>query len=550
MPFFHHLTRPWYTALCLGVSLPLTALPALAQSELAQGEQPPQEQSEAAPALPEMAAIEQAWKRGDYVTARAGLAQLAQELGTPLAQYRYGRILFEGRGGPRDIPGAIDWLTRAVAQDHLEAITLLARIHLSGEDLGLQRDSAQAAELLAKAATRGKSEAQYYLGLLSSAGDGLPKDETAAVNWFLAAAEQQHVEAQYALSRAYSKGAGVEVNTQKALKWLTRAAENGHTDAQFFLANAYDGGKGAPNLPGEALAWYRRAAENGHILAARVLGTKYMQGDGVTQNMTEALRWLVPAAQAGEPGAMSNLGYIYTTGAEGVPPDEAKALYWYEQAAEYGVSRAMLILGQIHETGRGTPVDPARAMALYRQALSAGQPKAAEQLTRMQLAGKLDALAAPQEAVAWMAVAARDGTAAAQEWLAAQAVDGNRPARTALALVLLAQAQTAPETAPQKTQEAAALLLQAAEAGDARAQAELGQLYTTGTGVSLDYVNAHKWLNVAAASGATKAAQQRDTIAKLMTPEQIAQAQTAAREVFEQATLQPPQTQQTVQENN
>lgn len=542
MPRFPYLQKNrstrWLGSLCLAAALPLT--PALAQEDQSEPATPAQE--ETAPALPDMASIEQAWKRGDYVSARIGLEQLANELGTPLAQYRYGRILYEGRGGPRDMPAAIDWLTRAVEQDHLQATTLLARIYLTGENLGLERDPARAAQLLAGAAARGDKEAQYYLGLLVSAGDGVPKDETAAVNWLLAAAEQEHVEAQYALSRAYSKGAGVPENPQKTLKWLTRAAENGHTDAQFYLANAYNTGRGAPKLPGEALNWYRQAAEGGHILAARILGTKYMQGDGVAQNAPEALRWLEPAAEAGEPGAMSNLGYLYATGAEGVPADDAKALYWYDQAVSTGVTRAMLALGRFYETGRGTPEDPAKAVALYRQAFAAGVPLAAAQLARMQLAGQLEELVAPQEAVTWMAVAAEDGTEGARDWLAARADEGNRPAQTALALLLLNNGQN-PE-------DAAALLEQAARAGDIRAQVQLGQLYTTGTGVPLDYVTAHKWLNVAAASGSSKASEQRDTIAKLMTAEQIAEAQTAARTFFEEAVAQPPATQQTVREEN
>lgn len=530
----------WLAALCLATALPLS--PALAQSDQTdQTGQAAAAENEAAIALPDMAAIEQAWKRGDYVTARIGLEQLARELGTPLAQYRYGRILYEGHGGARDMPGAIEWLTRAVEQDHLEATTLLARIYLTGERLGLPRDPARAAKLMAGAAARGDKEAQYYLGLLTSVGDGVPKDETAAVNWFLAAAEQEHVASQYVLSRAYSTGAGVAVNNEKALRWLTRAAENGHTDAQFFLANAFDTGRGAPEQPGVALGWYRRAAENGHILAARILGTKYMQGDGVAQNTSEALRWLLAAAEAGEPGAMSNLGYLYATGAEGLPVDDAKALLWYGQAADSGLGRAMLAAGRFYETGRGTAVDPARAMTYYRQALSTGHPKAAAQLARMQLAGQLDGLTAPQDAVVWMAVAARDGTEGALDWLEAQTDTGNRPAKTALAQIWIDQNE--------KTEEASALLQEAATAGDMRAQAALGQLYTTGTGVPLDYVTAHKWLNVAAANGSSKASEQRDTIAKLMTPDQIAEAQAAARDFFDQAVLQPPATQQTVRED-
>jgi len=48
--------------------------------------------------------------------------------------------------------------------------------------------------------------------------------------------------------------------------------------------------------------------------------------------------------------------------------------------------------------------------------------------------------------------------------------------------------------------------------------------------VEQDYVLAHKWANLAAARGSRKAAKSRKLFSKLMTPEQIAQAQRLARE--------------------
>lgn len=532
MPFPHRLALSRLPVLCLAVLMAASPVPG----------QETQAPSASDMSAPDMAAIEQAWKRGDYVTVREGLERLAREDATPLAQYRYGRVLYEGRGGPRDIAGAIDWLGRAVEQDHLEATTLLARILLTGVSLGIERDPVRAGQLLAGAAARGDREAQYYMGLLTSAGDGVAKDEAAAVNWFLAAAEKEHVEAQYALSRAYSKGAGVAANPEKTLLWLTRAAENGHAEAQFYLANAHDTGQGAVRSAGEALRWYRRAAEQGHIMAQRMLGTKYMQGEEVTQDIGEALRWLEPAARAGEPGAMTNLGYIYATGAGGVPVDDARALAWYERAAEAGIGRAMLVLGRFHETGRGTPQDMGRAMGFYRQALAAGEAQAAGQLARLQLDGKLDGLTAPHEAVTWMAQALRGGDSRAETWLVAQAEEGVRPAQTALALAWLERGD--------RTEEAAAWLERAAQDGDARAQAELGKLHVTGTGVPLDYETAHAWLNLAAAAGLGAAAEQRDTVAKLMTPEQIAAAQARARTLFEAVEARVPATQQTVRDEN
>jgi len=75
----------------------------------------------------------------------------------------------------------------------------------------------------------------------------------------------------------------------------------------------------------------------------------------------------------------------------------------------------------------------------------------------------------------------------------------------------------------------------AADQGYMYAQAELGFIYENGWGVSQDYVQAHMWFNLAAAREdmavmCTLAAKERDKVAAIMTPDQIAEAQRLARE--------------------
>jgi TPR repeat protein len=71
----------------------------------------------------------------------------------------------------------------------------------------------------------------------------------------------------------------------------------------------------------------------------------------------------------------------------------------------------------------------------------------------------------------------------------------------------------------------------AAEAGDPMAQFDLGRIYETGQeGVAMDYVEAHKWWNIAAASGEDRARKSRNIVERLMTPAQIAEAKRRASE--------------------
>lgn len=480
--------------------------------------------------VPDMAAITQAYQRNDFVFAREGLAQLAETPGHPLAQYRYGRILLEGKGGPRNPDAAVIWLQRAVDQEYLAASTLLARIYLTGADV--ERDPVRAASLLSQAAARGDKEAQYYLGLLYRTGDGVAQSDDAAFNWFLAAAEQQHTDAAYELSRAYSRGLGTELNTEKALRWLGKSADEGHIEAQFFIANAYETGQGAPQNSAEALRWYHRAAEGGYLIAQRILGTKYLQGDGVEQNTDEALRWLTTAANANEPGALYNLGTIYASGM-GVEKDDVQALQWFERAASTGLPRAIIALAAFYEQGRGLSApDLRQAISLYLEAAEGGIPEADLQLGRLASTGALDGLVAPQKAVPWVVSAARQEDDVALSWLQAQAEAGNRPAQSQLALLYLENEG--------QVEAAVALLAKAAENGDLDARFQLGKMYTTGTGVELDYVQAHMWLNIAAAQGHSEAAETRGVISTLMTSDQIAQAQKAARTYLDEEATRAP----------
>ncbi len=91
------------------------------------------------------------------------------------------------------------------------------------------------------------------------------------------------------------------------------------------------------------------------------------------------------------------------------------------------------------------------------------------------------------------------------------------------------------EGVPQDYAEAMKWHRLAAGQGNASAQFTLGFMYNRGRGVTQDYIQAHMWLNLAAGRlppGLLRdtAAGSRDTIAKRMTPAQVAEAQRLARE--------------------
>jgi uncharacterized protein len=82
-------------------------------------------------------------------------------------------------------------------------------------------------------------------------------------------------------------------------------------------------------------------------------------------------------------------------------------------------------------------------------------------------------------------------------------------------------------------EQAAMWFRKAAQQGDAAAQHDLGAAYEYGHGVPRDYVLAYMWQSLASTSEfnvGLVARSARDRLAKLMTPDVIAEAQKMARE--------------------
>jgi uncharacterized protein len=73
---------------------------------------------------------------------------------------------------------------------------------------------------------------------------------------------------------------------------------------------------------------------------------------------------------------------------------------------------------------------------------------------------------------------------------------------------------------------------QALIGGEAKADVfcEMGLMYATGRECEVDYIAAHKWLNIAAIKGSDRAASMRADLANTMTKMQLAQALREARE--------------------
>jgi TPR repeat protein len=231
----------------------------------------------------------------------------------------------------------------------------------------------------------------------------------------------------------------------------------------------------------EAYRLTKPLAQEGIPEAQFNLGLMYALGQGVPQDETEAAKWFRKAAEQGDPFAQSGIGLMYYEG-QGVPQDYAEAVKWWRMSEEHDGNppHTTFLLGSMYYQGAGVPQDYAEAAKWYQKAADRGDSDAQNNLGNMYENG---------------------------------------------------------QGVPQDYTEAVKWYRKAADQGNPYAQLSLGIMFFYGNGVPQDYVLAHMWTNLGVLripSDETKKRKQairmRDTVAGLLTPAQIAEAQRMARE--------------------
>lgn len=115
----------------------------------------------------------------------------------------------------------------------------------------------------------------------------------------------------------------------------------------------------------------------------------------------------------------------------------------------------------------------------------------------------------------------------AAKWFRKAAEQGSEKAK-----ILFADLLYQGKGVAQDYKEALTLFQWAAGKGNILSQFRLATMYVDGHGVSKDYAQAHKWLSLAVqgSNGNQELKEQLHRLEKVMTPEQIAEAQKLARE--------------------
>jgi len=223
----------------------------------------------------------------------------------------------------------------------------------------------------------------------------------------------------------------------------------------------------------------------------------------------------------------------------------AQTLTDLQRRAADGDRDAKTALGTLYETGDGVPLDPARAMALYREAATAGHIGAQINLATMYLEGA-GVTRNAAASVEWFTRAADRGSALAQLSLGMIFESGDAPVRADArqaarryreaaaqglmpAQFRLARLYEDGRGVPRDLDQAATWYRKAADQTDPAAQLRLGILLSPGNGARTDVVEAHMWLNLSASRWKSEAlrveaAARRDALEQQMTAAQISDA--------------------------
>ncbi|UCC55517.1 MAG: sel1 repeat family protein [Gammaproteobacteria bacterium] len=173
--------------------------------------------------------------------------------GDSAAQYDVGSMYQNGRGVTADRDKAIEWYTKAAAQDNQKAVSRLELMRAN--ETRFSRTEARAA--------RGDVDNQYDLGNMYEKGIGTRINYQQARDWYEKAAAAGHAGASFNLGLMYHEGAGIGQDNKTAYAWFRDAAGKGSTPAQYYLGKLYAAGTGVNKDYAAALEWYSKAAAGG-----------------------------------------------------------------------------------------------------------------------------------------------------------------------------------------------------------------------------------------------------------------------------------------------
>ncbi|MBL4790584.1 MAG: SEL1-like repeat protein [Kordiimonadaceae bacterium] len=215
--------------------------------------------------------------------------------GTPyVASFYLATLYLDGLLGPKDVPTAVKWLTKAASKGEINSQIRLAYIYGTGD--GISSDPVQAAKWARLAALAGHIDSQVNYGVALMQGNGIPRDLPEALRFTLMAANQGDRTGQYNAGLSYDLGRGTKKNRAEAVKWFQKATDQGHVDAMADLARLYGPGQGDATDIEKAYMWASMAsnANKNHrwIGAYSANLARKLSKEQITQSEKRGQEWL------------------------------------------------------------------------------------------------------------------------------------------------------------------------------------------------------------------------------------------------------------------
>ena len=243
------------------------------------------------------------------------LLEKAAIQGDAQIQYELGDIYLSGRNGiARDLETGRQWWDRALAQQHVKTMEMVAPAYQNGR-FGFPVDllkSKVLVELLVEAYRDGRygvdpdaererywtAELKHFDRLFDMAGGSyLPLDDLRRQ------AAAGDLQAQYQLGRQLLVS-GPADERAKGLQWIERAAEGGYAEAQYRLAINYENKIHIMrDNPSRGVALLQAAAEQNHLRAMGALALAYEKGRyRLAKDYRQSQKWYQKLLQAYESG--------------------------------------------------------------------------------------------------------------------------------------------------------------------------------------------------------------------------------------------------------
>jgi TPR repeat protein len=272
----------------------------------------------------------------------------------------------DGKGTPKDIPGAIEVLAKQCTNGEGSACGILSVVYVNEQQdvekgreaakrgceldasfscfvaAALSQDTQETYRLLAKSCELGDGEACTTYGATLLAGQDIDRDPVKAVKILDRGCQLGAEKSCRALGGALLAGyPGVAPDDKKAAKALLKSCEGGDLSGCAVLGVAYATGRGLPQNPKRGLELMKKACDEGATEATATgcyyLAVSYAKGEGIAQSYSEAAKYYERACDRSWGEACAALAALYEEG-QGVAVDKTKASDLDRKACEAGVA--------------------------------------------------------------------------------------------------------------------------------------------------------------------------------------------------------------------